>query len=339
MKLDNFLNILKIDSSSGSERKLAEYCAYGFATSKSVSEMYEVGDGTLNVYIKWGTPRIIFCTHLDTVPPYIPPTVENLPDGDVKISGRGSCDAKGQIFAMYNACLALEKEGYTDFGLLLVSGEETGSNGAKTVDSQIPGAEYLVVGEPTDNKMVSACKGTKAFEVMISGVSSHSGYPEYGDSAVVRFVDFMNRLDAVSFPEDPILGSTTYNVGKLVSDNSQNILSDRLTFRLYFRTTFASDRMVTEVMESFRDPHISVKAFGGDTPAEYMTIDGFETKTVAFGNDAPHINVVSKKMLCGPGSILVAHTDHEHILLSDIRKATENYVSIYKNLVNEKFSE
>ena len=336
MNLDNFLNILKIDSSSGKERRLAEYCAYGFATGKSVSEIYEVGDGTLNVYLKWGNPRIVFCTHLDTVPPYIPPKVENLPDGDVKISGRGSCDAKGQIFSMYNACIELENEGYTDFGLLLVSGEETGSKGARTVDSQIPGGEYLVVGEPTDSKMVTAGKGTKAFFVSIKGKSAHSGYPENGDSAVMRFVDFMKRLAEVRFPEDPVLGKTTYNVGELESPNSQNILSDRLTFRIYFRTTFASDEAVCRVMADFADDNIEVKAFGGDTPSQYMTLDGFETKTVAFGNDAPHINNFSHKMLCGPGSILVAHTDDEHILLSDLRRAKDNYVTIYKRLEGRK---
>lgn len=339
MNLENFLNILKIDSSSGKERRLAEYCAYGFATGKSVSEIYEVGDGTLNVYIKWGEPRLVFCTHLDTVPPYIPPVVERLPDGDVKISGRGSCDAKGQIFSMYNACVELENEGYTDFGLLLVSGEETGSKGAKTVDGQISGGEYLIVGEPTDSRMVSAGKGTKSFRVTIKGVSSHSGYPEHGDSAVMRFVDFMNRLGAVEFPADPVLGDTTYNVGELESPNSQNILSDRLTFRIYFRTTFASDSMVCKVMESFADDMTEVTEFGGDTPSEYMVLPGFETKTVAFGNDAPHINNFRHKMLCGPGSILTAHTDNEHILLSDLRKAKDNYVSIYKRLVGRKADE
>lgn len=336
MNLDNFLNILKIDSSSGKERRLAEYCAYGFATGKSVSETYEVGDGTLNVYLKWGNPEMVFCTHLDTVPPYIPPKVEELPDGDVKISGRGSCDAKGQIFSMYNACIELENEGYTDFGLLLVSGEETGSKGAKTVDGQIAGGEYLVVGEPTDSKMVTAGKGTKSFKVVIKGVSSHSGYPEYGDSAVMRFVDFMDRLGAVVFPEDPVLGKTTYNVGELESSNSQNILSDRLSFRIYFRTTFASDEMVCRLMEYFADGMTEITAFGGDTPSRYMVLDGFETKTVAFGNDAPHIGCFRNKMLCGPGSILVAHTDNEHILLSDLIRAKDNYVSIYKKLVGRK---
>lgn len=339
MKAEDFLNILKIDSSSGTERRFAEYMTYGFATGKSVASLHEVGDGTLNLYITWGKPRIVFCTHLDTVPPYIPPTVEELPDGDLRISGRGSCDAKGQIFAMYSACLRLEKEGYTDFGLLLVSGEETGSNGAKKVDSQIEGAEYLVVGEPTGNKLVSAGKGTKAFEVVITGVSSHSGYPQYGDSAVERFVDFMNRLRAADFPEDPVLGSTTWNVGRLESPNQQNILSDRLSFRIYFRTTFLTDSMVCSYMDSCRSERVHITAFGGDTPSEYMTLPGFETTTVAFGNDAPHINSFRKKMLIGPGSILVAHTDHESILMSDIARAVDNYVSIYKILVNERYDD
>lgn len=339
MQLDNFLNILRIDSSTGRERALAEYCAYGFATARSVSELYEVGDGTLNLYIRWGKPQIVFCTHLDTVPPYIAPQCETLPNGDVRISGRGSCDAKGQIFAMYNACLRLEAEGYTDFGLLLVSGEEAGSNGAKTVDSQIEGAEYLVVGEPTDNMMVSAGKGTKAFEVVIGGTSCHSGYPQYGDSAVERFVEFVNALKAVDFPQDPLLGKTTWNIGRLESANEQNILSDKLTFRIYFRTTFVSDGMVCRVMESFASEHISVKAFGGDTPSEYLVLDGFDTKTVAFGNDAPHIHSFRSKMLCGPGSILVAHTSHEHILLSELQKATDNYVAMYKRLVGRKYED
>lgn len=54
--------------------------------------------------------------------------------------GRGTCDAKGQIFAMWEACKQLEAKGCTDFGLLLLAGEETGSFGAKAFREQHPGA-------------------------------------------------------------------------------------------------------------------------------------------------------------------------------------------------------
>ena len=336
MDLDLFLEILNIDSSSAKEGALSEFLIRRLPVSGCEVNAYMAegrGDGApvpSNIMLSWGDPQIVFCTHYDTVPPYIPPSVEKREDGQTVIRGRGACDAKGQLFSMYSACLELADRGEEGFGLLLLYGEEAGSLGAKDFRKKYPRGKYLVVGEPTDNKMVSASKGTKAFAVTVKGKSFHSGYPVYGASAVERFVDMMNALRAVEFPMDPQLGETTWNVGKLVSDNPQNILSDRLTFRIYFRTTFASDRMVTEVMEGLRDEYVEVEAFGGDIPAEYLTLDGFDTKTVAFGSDAPHLTNFAVKALCGPGSILVAHTDAEYIL--DLEKAKDNYVRMFEEL-------
>lgn len=335
MDLELFLEILNIDSTSSKEGFLAEHLAGRLAVEGcSVSYIPEdtAPGEPKNLMLCWGEPRIVFCTHLDTVPPYIPPTVEKKEDGNVIIRGRGACDAKGQLFSMYSACLKLAEKGETGFGLLLLYGEETGSFGAKTFRAQHKGGEYVIVGEPTDNRMVSASKGTKAFAVTIKGKSFHSGYPVYGASAVERFVDMMNALRAVEFPMDARLGETTWNVGRLVSDNPQNILSDLLTFRIYFRTTFASDRMVCEVMERFNDEYIKVEALGGDTPDEYLTLEGFGTRTVAFGSDAPQLTNFRHKALCGPGSILVAHTDAEYITLNDLKEAVDNYVGMFEKL-------
>ncbi|MBR1961005.1 MAG: M20/M25/M40 family metallo-hydrolase, partial [Bacteroidales bacterium] len=279
------------------------------------------------------------------------------------VRGRGSCDAKGQIFAMYEACKVLESKGYDGFGLLLLAGEETGSYGAKAFREQHPGAEWVVVGEPTDNCMVSASKGTKSFEVTFEGKAFHSGYPQYGLSAVEMFNDFVNALRSIVFPSDPVLGDTTWNIGRLVSDNPQNIISDRLTCRVYFRTTFESDEMVCNVMKNIAGENarlrfgrrkvqdgsdivakdvalwqkmMSVKAFGGDSPTRYETIEGFPVKPVSFGSDAPQLTNFKRKILCGPGSILVAHRPEEHIALADLDTAIENYVRIYETLVNFK---
>ena len=128
MRMDTelFLDMLKIDSTSGKEVGLADFLAERLLTPHCRVEKFDVGDGTVNLLFSWGKPEVVFCSHLDTVPPYIPPTKE----GDI-VKGRGSCDAKGQIFAMWEACKALETQGCTDFGLLLLAGEETGSFGAK----------------------------------------------------------------------------------------------------------------------------------------------------------------------------------------------------------------
>ena len=416
MDLNFFIEMLEIDSTSGREREFAEFLAGKMAGPGRLVEKQEVAtmakdcpegcEVPVNLYIRWGDPKIVFCSHLDTVPPYISPTVSEFcrPDGeiDTKISGRGSCDAKGQIFSMWEACLELERRGCTDFGLLLLAGEETGSFGAKSFNAAVASSDWvinrassdaatgpgicpgkygkddrspmpsravassdwvIVVGEPTDNHMTSASKGTKSFEVTFKGEAFHSGYPQYGCSAVEMFGDFLNALRSIVFPKDEILGDTTWNIGKLVSDNPQNILSDRLSCRVYFRTTFESDEMVCNIMKNMAGPDaklrfgrrrvqdgsdivakevapwqksMSVKAFGGDTPTLYETLEGFPVKPVAFGSDAPQLKCFERKILCGPGSILVAHRDEEHINKSDIETAISNYVRMYKMLIKEK---
>ena len=389
MDFQFFQELLSIDSTSGKERKVAEWLAERLpgmfpAANRPELRAEEVGDGTLNLLLTWGSPRIVFCSHLDTVPPYIEPI---FPEGvaitskdsfaslgmtdcpchseEVKdrrknlmdvIAGRGSCDAKGQVFAIVEACKRLAEEGKTDFGMLLLAGEETGSWGAKAFAKTDFRAEYLVVGEPTDNCMVSASKGTKSFDLKFTGEPFHSGYPQYGVSAVDLFVDFVNALKAKDFGTDPLLGETTWNIGLVHSDNPQNILSPELTCRLYFRTTFVSDEAVSAWMESqgrpeaetvpkasLRDPvranapgtaspsgHITVTPRGGDTPARYWTVEGLPAKSVAFGSDAPHLKNFTHKAICGPGSITVAHRDDEHVRIADLTTAVEQYLALYR---------
>lgn len=366
MDIQLFMDMLNVDSTTGKEGEFAEYLAHRLVSpgcrierfpveSMSCDEGYRQQE---NLLLSWGEPKVIFCTHLDTVPPYILPSIERDTEGNIlEFRGRGTCDAKGQIFSMYQACLRLEKEGHDGFGLLLLSGEETGSFGAKAFRQVHPGAEWVIVGEPTDNAMASASKGTKSFEVTFTGKAAHSGYPSQGESAILMFNDFVNALRSVEFPEDEILGPTTWNIGKLRSDNPQNILSEKLSCRVYFRTTFASDQMVSNVMKNMAGENarlrfgrrhaadetdlvakdvapwqkaMNVEAFGGDAPTRYEVLEDFDAKPVAFGSDAPQLTNFQKRCLCGPGSILVAHTSREFVTVADLEQAIANYVKMYE---------
>lgn len=331
-----FRELLERDSTSGHERALSEWLSGVLVTPGAVLERFEVGDGTENLLLRWGTPEVVFCTHMDTVPPYIPPTFETDGNGAVRrILGRGSCDAKGQLFAMLTACRRLAAKGLTGFGLLLVSGEETGSFGAKAFAKTAFRAPWLVVGEPTDNRMVSASKGTKSYDLRFTGEAFHSGYPAKGVSAVDLFHRFYSLLSAQDFGTDPLFGETTWNVGMLRSDNPQNILSPELTCRLYFRTTFVSDAAVEAWMAAapgLLDGRLAVTARGGDTPARYLTLEGFDSAPVAFGSDAPHLTNFAHKAICGPGSILTAHRSDEQVLAADLEKAVDQYVDIFHRL-------
>ena len=336
MDFDFFRELLRIDSTSGKERKVAEWlegCLPGMFPegNRPVLQVDEVGDDTLNLLLTWGKPRIVFCSHLDTVPPFIPPTMDG-----VNIYGRGSCDAKGQVFAIVEACKKLAEEGKSDFGMLLLAGEETGSWGAKAFAKTKFKADYLVVGEPTDNCMISASKGTKSYDLKFTGVPFHSGYPQNGVSAVDLFVAFYNALKKKKFGKDPVLGETTWNIGLVHSDNPQNILSPELTCRLYFRTTFVSDEAVTKWMADAPttiaglDGKLSVKARGGDTPASYWTVEGLPSKCAAFGSDAPHLKNFKYKAICGPGSIAVAHRADEFVNIADLGTAVDQYIALYR---------
>lgn len=356
-----FKDMLLWDSTSGNEAGFMDFLAVALKRDANVLESYETGDGGRNLFFAWGEPKVVFCTHADTVPPYIPPVM-----GDECVKGRGSCDAKGQILAMYEACVALENAGLDGFGLLIMSGEETGSKGAKafqkTADfkSLHPQAKTVIVGEPTDNCMASAAKGTKSFSLTFKGVPCHSGYPGQGASAVDYFMDFCNALKTVAFPEDGILGATTWNIGLLHSDNPQNILSAELKCRIYFRTTFESDGLVTGIMGNmagenarlrfgrdavkFDGPALwqramTVEAFGGDAPLKYMTLEGFPSKPVSFGSDAPYLDMFENRILCGPGSILTAHTDGEFVSKAELETAVENYKRMFCLLVQAEKEE
>jgi acetylornithine deacetylase len=188
-----------------------------------------------------------------------------------------------------------------------------------------------MVGEPTDNCLVSECKGTKAFTITLPGKPCHSGYPEKGVSAVERFVEFMNLLKIADFPKDRVLGDTTWNVGMLKSGNPRNILSPEITFDIYFRTTFATDDLVHNKLLGICGAGAVIRAFGGDSPMCFFSdVEGIPVKTASFGSDAPHLAGFRRKAVCGPGSILTAHTPDEHVLLSDLEKAVEQDIAIYK---------
>src|SRR5271170_1632532 len=74
------------------------------------------------------TPDVVFSTHMDTVPPFIPSS-----EDDEFIYGRGACDAKGIIAAQIAAAERLREQG-VKAGLLFVVGEERDSAGAKVAN-------------------------------------------------------------------------------------------------------------------------------------------------------------------------------------------------------------
>ena len=119
--------LIDIPSLTGNERSVAEFLAAHLTTLGYNVERQHVSDERFNLIATTGeTPRIVFSTHMDTVPPFIP----SREDAEY-IHGRGSCDAKGIIAAQLHAAERLRANGMNNIGFLFTVDEELSSAGAQ----------------------------------------------------------------------------------------------------------------------------------------------------------------------------------------------------------------
>ena len=149
--------LIDIESITGNEATVGEAIAEELGCLGYAVERIPVEGDRFNV---WAThpgnprPELVFSTHMDTVPPHVPSSES--PD---RIYGRGSCDAKGIIVAQIAAAEKLKGDGIY-VGLLFLVGEERDSQGAQMANLSPRGAKFLVNGEPTENRIALASKGT-----------------------------------------------------------------------------------------------------------------------------------------------------------------------------------
>src|SRR4051812_95461 len=148
-----------------------------------------VSAGRDNLYAHAGRPEVVFSTHVDTVPPYVP-----LREDAAALHGRGSCDAKGIAAAMITAAERLRARGETRIGLLFLVGEENGSDGALAAADFGPRGRFLINGEPTENQLSVGQKGSLRVTLTANGRWAHSGYPEEGASATEALLDTVERI-------------------------------------------------------------------------------------------------------------------------------------------------
>ena len=214
-------SLMKIPSLSGDEEAVGFFLRDHLESLGWKVELQPVAEGQNNVIATLNDlPRVWLSTHMDTVPPFIPPT-----EDDEKIYGRGACDAKGIIAAQITAAEQLRKEGIEDIGLLYTVEEERASTGAKAANLHPLAAkcEYMINGEPTDNDLAIGSKGTFRLNIKTNGKAAHSAYPEEGDSAIEKLLDILDDIRHTKFPNDEFFGDTTVNIGTIEGGTALNV--------------------------------------------------------------------------------------------------------------------
>ena len=229
------------------EARMAEHLASLAKRAGLTVEFQEVAPGRQNILARL-TPsgpvkhRILLAPHLDTVgePNLTPQLVPRIAHG--RIYGRGACDTKGCVAAMFQALLEVATSGPrpTDTELVFVGlvDEENGQLGSRTYAKRAqrrPNREDLradlaLVGEPTRLEVVTAHKGDIWLQLRTRGLAAHGATPHLGKNAITEMARAVLALEgdyAAELrrrPSHPLLGRPTINVGSIRGGTQPNIV-------------------------------------------------------------------------------------------------------------------
>jgi len=320
-------SLVDIDSTTGREGDVVLWLAT-LLSGAGYEVVEQVVDGNRrNIYAAFGKADVVLSTHLDCVPPFFPSRRE----GDT-LFGRGSCDAKGAAASQVAAVETLRLQGITNVGLLFVVGEERGSDGARLAQALASGSKYLINGEPTDNRLGIATRGVLRINLEAKGRAAHSSYPELGESAIDKLLDALISLREIELPDDPLMGRTHYTVGVISGGVAPNVVSPAAEAEVTFRTVGNVDGLRRSLQRL--SPRVNVAEILEVPSVTMPSVPGFETASFPYTTDIPFLSKWGTPLLYGPGSIHVAHTDHEHVKIAELNQAVTGYTALAKHLLS-----
>ena len=325
-------SLVDIPSVSGDEGEISAFVASLLERLGYRVELQEAAPGRSNVIARTAAaPRVVFASHLDTVPPFFPSSE----DAD-HLFGRGACDAKGIVAAQITAAERLRAEGHKGIGLLYVVDEEAGSLGAKVANGHAAasGVRYLMVGEPTENRLATGCMGSLRLSLATAGIAAHSAYPERGSSAILALLDVLADIRAVEWDADPFFGATTCNIGTITGGTRANVVPDAAQTELHFRIAVPSAQVLRRLEQVVRN-RASIEVHTVTEPVRLTELPGFESCVVRYTTDAPHLSRWGSALVMGPGTILEAHTEREKVPKAELRAAVGEFVRLARALLEK----
>ena len=322
--------LMATDSTSGAETALVEALAAALAARGWRTTRIPVTPGRANLLATSGAgPYVTLSTHLDTVPPFLPPRRD-----ERRLYGRGACDAKGIAAAMIGAAERL-RAGGTSLALLFVVGEETTHDGAHAANDWLLANDFrsiaLVNGEPTESTLALGTKGALRVILRTTGEAAHSAYPHLGRSATRDLVHLLAELDALELPRDTLLGNTTVNIGKLTGGVADNVVAPAAEARLMARLVTSPDDVWSRLVR-WVNGRAALERGIDVPPVKLGTLPGYPTSVVAFATDIPAMPAWGTPFLFGPGSIRVAHRDDEQVEIAELEAAVGSYERLVRDI-------
>lgn len=329
-------DLVKFESISGNEADVGDFVIqYLQARDFKVEKQVVVKKGSngqgerFNIFAYPNSspaPKVLLSSHIDTVPPYIPYSLD-LPSSNgstadplnwrdnIVIAGRGSVDAKASVASQILAVLEyLQLNPEAPLGLLFVVGEEVDGVGMQyfsqsELNTSPPTFHTVIFGEPTELALVSGHKGSLFFKISAKGKAAHSGYPWLGHSAVSSLLPALVKLDTLAdipvedggIPGSEKLGKSTVNIGRIEAGIASNVVPAEaeasVNIRLAYHDVEKVKGIVTKAIDEATngDENISVEWGNngkGHAPIDFDTdVDGFNVTTVNYATDAWYLQI------------------------------------------------
>jgi len=198
--------LLETYSPSGNESRIAdllsdEMCRIGFSvTTDEVGNV--IGEaGT-------GTPSIMLCGHMDTVPGLLPVKTEG-----GKLYGRGAVDAKSPLAMMLVASARMIKRRYPRrLQLVAVVDEEGTGSGIRNIIRKGISADYAIFGEPSGTSNITiGYKGSLHLRVTCETETGHAAAPWLFENAIEHALNVWRTIGRIRFNEED-MNSRFYSI-------------------------------------------------------------------------------------------------------------------------------
>lgn len=344
------------------EQSIAEFLATVGARAGLDVELQPVQPGRPNLIARLaprGTAkqRILLAPHLDTVPAaddqYAP--VAKLG----RLHGRGACDTKGSVAAMYSAMCELahgdRRPAETEIIFAGLVDEEFAQAGSRALVASGFKADLAIVGEPTRLSVVTAHKGNVWIRVETVGKAAHGATPQLGRNAVHSMAAIVEAFETdyraqLAKRKHPLLGVATSNVGVIRGGTQANIVPgscyievDRRTLpgeseadvRREVKDLLKKHKLKAEVGFLKTAPCLPMETDSGlPLVRQFMNRLGqSKPQGVQYFCDAAVLSAAGMpSVVFGPGDIAQAHTADEWVELEQLERARRMLVEFLHSL-------
>ncbi|MGE3539184.1 MAG: M20 family metallopeptidase [Candidatus Tectimicrobiota bacterium] len=306
-------------------------------------------------------PAWLFSGHLDTVPAGDNWQHEMLAAdiSDGKIWGLGTTDMKSGVAAMLIAMEAIKKTGVRLKGDLLfagTAGEEVDSMGAQRLVAQqkLSNVGFMVIGEPTTNRVFTAEKGVLWIALHTKGQTAHGSMPHLGVNAIMHMSKLLQALTAAHIPYEkhPLMGDFTMNVATITGGVKTNVVPDTCHVTIDTRTVIGQDhqqildtvrqivdQLCAEDLTFHADVHTITERIPLEIPFDHPEVQSFirvrdrvtgqasTPMAATYATDGsvfvPAYN--APMVICGPGLPEKAHQPNEYVEIAKLTEAARIY--------------